>query len=397
MIRLGLILLLLATAGCSPRPEVRGHGADAYPQRLSEWGLLERSNGTLVLGRDVVVYEVNAPLFSDYALKLRTLYLPPGSQMRYQGEESFDFPVGSIITKTFFYPLEDGVAQASGGWHGNVAAMDLEAVRLLETRLLVKQEHGWDALPYVWDGDDATLRIVGAVTPMQIALDDQVVDFPYLVPARSECASCHASSHAADSAGGSLRPIGIKARQLNRDYPGEPGNQLTNWAAAGRLAQLPELHGVPHMPPYDAVEALHSVGAISRSRSGDRSHEVGSRSGDRSHDPALEARARSYLDSNCGHCHSASGGANTSGLLLDVATASLRQLGVCKRPIAAGRGTGGHSYSIMPGDPDASIIVFRMEATDPAIRMPEIGRVLRHAEGIALVRAWVETLPGTCT
>jgi uncharacterized repeat protein (TIGR03806 family) len=357
------LLLIAALAGCSQRPEVRLHGADAYPEHLSAWGLMVRDGRSLVLGQGVVPYEVNAPLFTDYALKLRTYYLPDGGQMVYQPDDSFDFPVGSVITKTFFYPHEAGVVQAAEGGTGDVAALDLSEHRLMETRLLVRQADGWHALPYVWEGDDAVLTIIGAVTPLQLSRDDQVETFPYLVPARSECASCHATDHA----DGRLQPIGMTARQLNRDYPGQPGNQLTRWADDQGLVDLPEAAGLPYLPPWNAGEAI----------------------------PA-DQRARSYLDGNCGHCHSARGPAKTSGLLLDAATIDHRQLGLCKPPIAAGRGTGGRRYSVAPGEPDGSILLYRMDATDPAIRMPELGRVLVHREGVALIRSWIEGLRGQC-
>jgi hypothetical protein len=111
----------------------------------------------------------------------------------------------------------------------------------------------------------------------------------------------------------------------------------------------------------------------------------------------LDHRARSYLDVNCGHCHSATGAADTSGLFLNAAEVSLRRLGACKPPIAAGRGTGGRQVSIAPGEPDASILIFRVDATDPGIMMPELGRTTVHVEGVELLRSWVASLPGDCT
>src|SRR3546814_21102005 len=50
----------------------------------------------------------------------------------------------------------------------------------------------------------------------------------------------------------------------------------------------------------------------------------------------VEARARSWLESNCQHCHNVSGFAASTGFYLD----SLRKVdttyGVCKRPTATG-------------------------------------------------------------
>ena len=113
-------------------------------------------------------------------------------------------------------------------------------------------------------------------------------------------------------------------------------------------------------------------------------------------DAPVAEKARAYLDANCGHCHSPTGAADTSGLFLDSNTLSTRALGICKPPIAAGQGTGGRAYSIVPGAPDDSIIVFRMATDDPGTRMPELGRSLVHTEGVALVADWITELQGEC-
>ena len=108
---------------------------------------------------------------------------------------------------------------------------------------------------------------------------------------------------------------------------------------------------------------------------------------------SLEARARAYLDINCGHCHSEKGAARTSGMWLDAGTHDPLRLGRCKLPIAAGHGTGDRPWDIAPGRPDESILSFRMESNDPGVMMPELGRSVVHAEGVALIRAWIESMP----
>lgn len=362
-----LLAAAVAAAACTQPPEVRVPATEAYPQRLSEWGLLVRRGDRLVLGEGVEPYEVNTPLFSDYALKLRTYYLPPDSAMSYRPRESFEFPVGSVITKTFFYPTRGEVVQAEQRWDGDVAGLDLTSHRLVETRLLVRRADGWAALPYVWDGDDAHLALTGTVRTLQVAFADDPegrahTTLPYVVPARSECAGCHATDHT----DGALRLIGVKASQLNRSYAPGQANQLQRWAARGDLQGLPPAGAVPALARQDDPDAT------------------------------LQARARAYLDANCGHCHNPRGAADTSGLLLDHRTDGYRQLGFCKPPIAAGRGTGGRPYSIVPGRPEASILLYRMETTDPATRMPETGRALTHRQGVELIRDWIASLPGEC-
>jgi uncharacterized repeat protein (TIGR03806 family) len=358
-----LLLALFTLSACTEAPDVRFHDPDRYPERLSAWGILVRDGDAYRLGDGVEPYDLNSGLFTDHALKLRTLYLPPGSAAQYANAGPLDMPVGTIVSKTFFYPTTEGRAVAIAGWSGDPADLDARSHRLIETRLLVRQPHGWDALPYVWNGDDAYLRITGDLQPLELLVDGRTVELPYVVPGRSECAGCHATNH--DS--GALHPIGLKARHLNRGYAGGPGNQLTRWQARGRLAGLPD----------DPADIPRSADWQDASES-------------------LERRARAYLDINCGHCHNAAGAAATSGLLLDAATTDFRQLGFCKRPIAAGRGSGGHDYSIVPGRPDASILVYRMTTSDPATRMPELGRTLVHDDAVELVSQWIASLPGNC-
>jgi len=43
-----------------------------------------------------------------------------------------------------------------------------------------------------------------------------------------------------------------------------------------------------------------------------------------------------------------------------------------------------------------SVLLNRMEQTDPAIVMPELGRSVNHAEGIALAKRWITEMPGAC-
>ena len=75
---------------------------------------------------------------------------------------------------------------------------------------------------------------------------------------------------------------------------------------------------------------------------------------------------------------------------------ALVRLGVCKPPIAAGRGSGGLYYDIVPGRPAQSILLFRMKATAPDIMMPELGRALIHERGVQLIAQWIEEIPGSC-
>ena len=107
---------------------------------------------------------------------------------------------------------------------------------------------------------------------------------------------------------------------------------------------------------------------------------------------SLNDRARSWLDINCAHCHHPDGPAATSGLNLSVHEKNPTAWGVRKTPVAAGRGSGNRRYDILPGHPDQSILLYRLESTDPGVMMPEVARKVTHREGVALIRAWISTL-----
>ena len=66
-----------------------------------------------------------------------------------------------------------------------------------------------------------------------------------------------------------------------------------------------------------------------------------------------------------------------------------RAIGIMKRPAAAGRGAGGHDFSVLPGQPDASILLYRMDSAEPGIAMPELGKASVDKDGVAVVRRWI--------
>ena len=110
----------------------------------------------------------------------------------------------------------------------------------------------------------------------------------------------------------------------------------------------------------------------------------------------MEQRARAYLEVNCGFCHNPTGNARISGLFLLASVTDATQIGVCKRPVAAGPGAGGRLLDIVPGDPDASVIPYRMASTTPAAAMPQIGRSVVDAHGLALISQWIAEMQGSC-
>src|SRR5699024_9932708 len=102
----GAIAVVLTLAACQSHqaPSVVFH-AHENPDNLMAWHVLSIRHGHLVPNKGVVPYGVNAKLFSDYADKMRTVWMPKGTSATYEPVKAFDFPVGTILSKTFYYPL----------------------------------------------------------------------------------------------------------------------------------------------------------------------------------------------------------------------------------------------------------------------------------------------------
>ena len=378
---------LLTLAGCQRQQQSVQFIADGKPERLSEWHVLHSDGKQLELGTGVVAYDLNSPLFSDYAHKLRTIWMPAGKAAIYADKTTFDLPVGTVISKTFYYPKGQGghvLATKPDSSHELQAGhLDLARYRLVETRLLVRRESGWVALPYVWNAEqtEAELARTGDVQPMELD-DEHGAGGPltYVVPNENQCASCHML----DVKSRKLSPIGLKARHINRDFrylfaDGEHDeNQLAHLIRVGYLT------GVPGLASADSPLTQTQLDALPRNADWS--------------DPKapLDARARAYLDVNCSHCHSPTGAANTTALNLEPFIEPGPHLGLCKPPVAAGKGTGDRFFDIVPGAPDESIMLFRLASSEGGVMMPELGRTTVHREGLALIRQWVASLSGGC-
>ena len=73
--------------------------------KLSDYNLFtDASDPTAGPTRGGVPYDLSTALFSDYTSKYRFVFVPEGKTVGYNPSEALDFPVGTVITKTFALP-----------------------------------------------------------------------------------------------------------------------------------------------------------------------------------------------------------------------------------------------------------------------------------------------------
>jgi parallel beta-helix repeat protein len=320
----------------------------AAPPLLSDWDLFEGNGRTQQPASGVVPYTLNTTLFSDYTSKYRFIRIPPGSSIRYASDGPLEFPEGTVIAKTFSYPVDMNDPN--------------QGEELLETRIEFLQQGEWYGYSYRWNDAQTEAKLVLGGSEREtswVHTDGQPRTNHYEIPNANQCLGCH-------SVGKKYVPIGPTAANLDREfpYPGGPQNQLEY------LAQIEWLEGLPTAQDRTPLPVAEDPSTGS-----------------------LDARARAWLHVNCAHCHSPQGTARTSGLDLRLAQTDPAKLGFWKIPVAAGQGSGGHEYDIVPGHPEKSILLYRIESEDPSIRMPNVARSLVPTEAAELIRAWIAALP----
>jgi len=352
------LLAVICLSGCrqSSSPQL-SHDASAVTidldsrrpaLKLSEYGLFQDiSMQTPVAG--VVPYRLNATSFMDGGESEFLAYIPPAESAKFQLAAPFDFPIGTILIQHIRFPF-DARDPAAG-------------TRLVETRLFIHKNFGWSGTPYLWNEDqsDAERAVIGGKTDITlINRQGEKLTFPYHTPNMNECKRCHVRDE-------QMVPIGVTARNLNRKIKtaAGPQNQLAFWRQQGMLSGLPtDLATLPALPDWRDETAA-----------------------------AVDRRARAWLDANCAHCHSPGGPAIVSGLDLSFDQTEPVRFGVYKPPVAAGRGSSGHRFSILPRNPEKSFLLHRVRSTELGVMMPPLGRSTADSQGAELMSRWIAEMP----
>ena len=328
---------------------------DKFPyDTLSEYNFFNGALSAIEPAYGVLPYEPISSLFTDYAVKERFVWVPVGETASFdQNNKSLDFPTGSALIKMFYY--------------NNV--LPTNTTKIIETRVMVKTQNGWDFAEYVWNEaqTEAFLETTedGGYTEVNWLQDGQERFVNYRIPAKQQCVICHSNDF-------ETVPLGIKPQNINSflTYDDGPSNQLQKLIDFGYLEDALPSNITTVVDWEDASNSL-------------------------------EQRAKSYLDINCGNCHIDGGQGDYRAIRLGY-TDTLNNdenAGVCVEgdtPIPVGGGTF-ITKLIAPEDSENSIIYYRMSVTgDEAYKMPQFGQSLVHTEALALMEDWINSINQSC-
>jgi hypothetical protein len=225
-------------------------------------------------------FEVNSPLFSDNAHKMRWVMLKPGSgAIQYEEKNDYwGYPDSAILIKNFAIDTVPGDTTTRVLW---------ETRFLLNRKEIVDSATGkkmdrWYGYSYKWQRDGKDAMLVDAQ-----GADDSIRVFPngrnqpgvmkkWRFPSRAQCATCHRMDYADTLHGRSV--LGFFTAQLNRPHPDVAGiNQLEYFFQQGVLKGTKTAN-------WNASTVPHWYGVDDNTAS-------------------VDIRARSYIAANCSGCH----------------------------------------------------------------------------------------------
>ncbi len=330
-----------------------------YP-KLSDYKFFEGELKNQTPALNVLPYEPSSPLFSDYAHKKRFVWMPQGTKASYSVENKIlELPIGAALIKTFYYENVQNSSPIGG-------------TRIIETRVMIRKATGWIFADYVWNKEqtEAFFNLAGSFTDVSWKDENNIIkSTSYRIPNEVQCIICHKNKGASGTTEPDRYiPIGIKPQNLNFSYTysNETKNQLTKWAEVGYLENNFTL------PTSDKTVVNYNDTM-----------------------QPLELRVRSYLDSNCSHCHAPNRHCDYRPMRFAFTETSgangKTNMGVCVD-------TEDSSFApaltkiISPGNVNRSMLFYRLNTTDESFRMPLHGRSVVHDEGVAMMEQWINSL-----
>lgn len=323
-------LLALTLSGEIYRWTLNPNPQKGVPSLLSQTGIFKDLK-TLLVHDGIYAYDVIQPLWSDGALKKRWLALPQLSQIKFSENEPWQFPLGSTLIKHF-------------------EIKTLKGLKRLETRVLVLSDQGWRGFSYRWHEDQTDASLLTKTEFESILTPLGPVTWHY--PA-NDCHRCHSP------ASGTL--LGITPKQLRKKilYPNDvEETPLSAWKHIGLFSNKDDV-----TPEGTAFVSLTQA----------------------QQDPTQREQAiRSYLHSQCAHCHQPHGGTPARiDLRFDT---PLEKTHLLSKALGDNLGTSGHI--LVPGEIHDSILWKRLKEIN-ATTMPPLGKSIPDEKALQMIQQWI--------
>lgn len=353
--------------------------SDRFPKRLSQTGIYTSAKEHEV-HPGVIPYTVNSPLWSDGAAKERFIAIPGTQSIEFKPNDSWDFPDGTVLVKTFSLPLAKRNQTEPGG----------NSMRRIETRLMTRQGGEWFGYSYRWNAEQSDATLVGAEgrdEEFEVYGDDSTdssTKQTWHYPSRAECMVCHSRA--------SNYVLGLSTQQTNltlhRD--GHTEQQLEYFRKVGLFKKA----GSPEQNLDASAESVTTNGKditpVHDFHFPTPIHELPRLANPRNSEEPLEARVRAYLHSNCANCHVKEGGGN-SKLVLS-ANRPLEKTGLIGvKPVHDTFGLS-EAAIVKARSPDQSILLERLKRRGPG-QMPPLATRLVDDHAIEMIANWIQTLP----
>ena len=109
----------------------------------------------------------------------------------------------------------------------------------------------------------------------------------------------------------------------------------------------------------------------------------------------LELRVRSYLDINCAHCHREGSHCDYRPMRFAFSETDIPEnLGICVAPEENINPS--LTYIVAKKNSLRSVLNYRIKSTNPAERMPLLGRTIVHEEAVDMIEEWINSMDNPC-
>ncbi len=313
-----------------------------FPHRLSQTGLFS-DTAQLSPATGVLPYTIVAPAWQS-ATKLCFHLGVPGHEpiTIHRQQRNWKYPVGTVFAKT--------ISRQVNHTHG-------PRDQKIETQLLHFDGLAWQPYTYAWNVEQSDAILVsteGANAEFVFANVDGTGDelAKWRFQSRAECRACHSNQ-----AGGA---VGFTLANLDSLGERPVEDPIATLVDSELVIDAPD-----NLRPFKRLVNPTDFSAT------------------------LETRARSYLATNCAHCHCRGGGGTVAlDLSFDLPTSEIFAVDF---PAAQGMFDLPNAKVIVPGDPYRSVLYYRL-ATSGTGHMPKLWSRDNDSLGLGLIHDWIRSL-----